>query len=136
MGCGILDAGAALELATSRPASTWAGISNSDGATCSALGNAPATWPSEKNQTIAFNPLPNKHVGDREFKVKATASSGLKVSFSAYGACSIKRGTVHLLVDGWCTIVASQAGNASYNLAPSVTQRFFVAKALHKKHHV
>ncbi len=136
MGCGTLDAGAALELATSRPASTWAGIPNTDGAVCTALGNAPATWPIEKNQTIAFKPISNKHVGDRDFKVKATASSGLKVSFTAYGACTIKRATVHLLVDGWCTIVASQAGNASYNLAPSVTQRFFVAKAHHKQHHV
>ncbi len=137
MGCGTLDAGAALELATSRPASAWAQTPNTDGAICSALGNAPATWPTEKNQTITFNAIANKHVGDRDFKVKATSSSGLKVSFTAYGACSIKGATVHLLVDGWCTIIATQAGNASFNLAQPVTQLFFVAKKAHsKKHHV
>jgi len=135
MGCGALDAGAALELATSRPASAWAGTPNTAGTVCSALGNAPATWPTEKNQTITFTAPPNKHVGDRDFKVKATASSGLKVSFSAYGSCSIKGTTVHLLVDGWCTIIATQAGNASFNLAPPVKQLFFVANKAHSKKH-
>jgi subtilisin family serine protease len=136
MGCGTLDAGAALGLAMSRPASAWAETPNTDGAVCSALGNAPAAWPSEKNQTITFKTLADKHVGDRDFKVKARASSGLPVSFSAYGSCSIRRATVHLLVDGWCTVIATQAGNASYNLAPSLTQRFFVAKGHRKRHHV
>ena len=135
MGCGTLDAGAALELATSRPASAWAETPNTDGAICSALGNAPATWPTEKNQTITFNAIANKHVGDRDFKVKATSSSGLKVSLTAYGACSIKGATVHLLVDGYCTIIATQAGNASFNLAQPVKQLFFVAKKAHSKKH-
>ena len=67
MGCGILDAGAALELATSRPASAWAETPNRAGAACSALGNAPATWPTEKNQTILFPALADKRLGGHDF---------------------------------------------------------------------
>jgi subtilisin family serine protease len=134
VGCGVLDAGAALELATSRPASAWAETPNATNAACSAFGGAPATWPSEKDQTITFAPIPDKRLGDRDVKVEARASSGLRVTFTAYGACTIRRATVHLLTEGWCTVIASQAGDATYNLARSVTQRFHVAKAEpHKK---
>jgi serine protease len=135
MGCGVLDAGAALELATSRPASAWADTPNTTGAVCTALGDAPATWPTEKTQTITFGAIANKRVGDRDFKVKAQASSGVPVSFTASGSCSIKRATVHPLVDGWCTITATQAGNAEFNVAQSVTQSFYIGKARPKKHH-
>jgi subtilisin family serine protease len=131
MGCGILDAGAALELATSRPASAWAETPNADGAACSALGNAPATWPTESEQTITFAALPNKHVGDHDFTPKASASSGLPVSFAASGTCSMKGSKVHILGKGWCTVTASQGGDATYNFATPVTQRFFIAKRRH-----
>jgi subtilisin family serine protease len=136
MGCGALDAGAALELATSRTASGWAETPNITGVVCTAFGNAPATWPKEKSQTITFRPIPDKHLGDPDFKVKATASSGLRVSFTTYGSCRVKDATVHLLRAGWCTITASQAGNANYKPARGVARLFFITKGRSKPHHV
>jgi hypothetical protein len=136
MGCGTLDAGAALELATSRPASAWAETPNASGAACTAFGNAPVGWPTEKSQTIVFAPIANKHLGDRDFTLKAHASSGLPLSFTAYGACSAKGTRIHLLHTGLCFVIAEQAGNDEYNAAASAMQRFFVAKKVPAKHHV
>ena len=87
---------------------------------------------SKLDQTISFGPLPNKNVGDPDFVVNATASSGLPVSLSASGQCTVTSpspGTVHLTGAGSCTITASQAGNATYNPAPSVSQSFKINKA-------
>src|SRR5439155_962646 len=84
------------------------------------------------NQTITFGPLPNKTFGDPDFPVSASASSGLPVSFSASGQCTVTSpspGTVHLTGAGSCTITASQAGDANYNPAPDVPQSFSIAKA-------
>jgi subtilisin family serine protease len=136
MGCGTLDAGAALELATSRRASAFATTPNTTGAVCSAFGDEPAAWPSEKSQTIVFGSVANKHLGDRDFNVKAHATSGLPFSFTVYGSCTMKGAKVHLLHTGWCTVIAEQGGNSDYKPATSVTQNFYVAKAVHKNHHV
>src|SRR5207253_6045322 len=84
------------------------------------------------NQTITFGPLANKTFGDPDFPVSATASSGLPVSFSASGQCTVTSpspGTVHITGAGSCTITASQAGNGTYNSAPDVPQSFSIAKA-------
>ena len=136
MGCGTLDAGAALELATSRPASAFATTPNTTGTVCSAFGDEPAAWPSEKSQTIVFRRMANKHLGDRDFKVKAYATSSLPLSFTVYGSCTMKGAKVHLLHTGWCTVIAEQGGNSDYKPATSVTQNVYVAKAVHKNHHV
>jgi hypothetical protein len=74
------------------------------------------------NQTIAFGPLPNKRFGDPPFSVSATASSGLAVTFSVSGACTLSGNTVTLTGPSGCAIKASQAGNANYNPAPDVIQ--------------
>ncbi|HEU5102567.1 MAG TPA: hypothetical protein VFU22_26265, partial [Roseiflexaceae bacterium] len=74
------------------------------------------------NQTISFGPLPLKRFGDPPFTVSATASSGLTVTFSASGACSISGNKVTLTGPGSCAIKASQAGNENYNPAPDVVQ--------------
>src|SRR5437016_9343077 len=81
------------------------------------------------NQTITFNALANKTFGNPDFNVSATASSGLSVSFSATGNCTISGNTVHLTGAGSCTITASQAGDANYNAATNVPQTFTIAKA-------
>src|SRR5213079_580373 len=81
------------------------------------------------NQTITFNALANKTFGNPDFNVSATASSGLSVSFSATGNCTIIGNTVHLTGAGACTITASQAGDANYNAATNVPQTFTIAKA-------
>src|SRR5205807_6000587 len=81
------------------------------------------------NQTITFNALANKTFGDADFNVSATASSGLSVSFTATGNCTIAGNTVHLTGAGSCTITASQPGNANFNAATDVPQTFNIAKA-------
>src|SRR5438094_6959186 len=81
------------------------------------------------NQTITFNALANKTFGDADFNVSATASSGLPVSFTATGNCSIAGNTVHITGAGSCTITASQSGNANFNAATDVPQSFNIAKA-------
>jgi hypothetical protein len=81
------------------------------------------------NQTITFGALSNKTFGDADFNVSATATSGLAVSFSATGNCTISGNAVHITGAGSCTITASQSGNASYNAAPDVQRSFNIAKA-------
>jgi hypothetical protein len=79
------------------------------------------------NQTIAFAPLADKTYGDPDFTVSATASSGLPVSFAASGSCTVTGASVHITSVGFCTVTASQSGNADFNAAPDVGQRFNVA---------
>ncbi len=74
------------------------------------------------NQTISFGALPNKRFGDPPFRISATASSGLPVTFSASGACTLTGTTVTLTGTSSCSIKASQAGNSNYNPAPDVIQ--------------
>jgi subtilisin family serine protease len=133
MGCGILDAGAALELATSRPATAWT-EANADGALCSAAGPAHPAWPTEVDQKIRFKRLPDRRLGDSDFVVHAAASSSLPVSFAASGYCTIRRATVHLTGEGACVVRASQAGNAHFKLAPSISRGFLIASALRPRH--
>jgi subtilisin family serine protease len=128
MGCGLLDAGAALELATSLAASA-AAASGTGSTACSTEGNQPATWPTELNQTITFKFLADKTLGDPDFTVRAAASSRLPVSFAANGDCRVNRATVHLVHDGMCTITASQAGNLDYYQALEVPRSFMIAPA-------
>ena len=61
-----------------------------------------------------------------DFTISATASSGLPVSFTASGTCTISSNTVHITGVGSCNITAHQAGNSNYNAAPDVSQTFTV----------
>jgi uncharacterized repeat protein (TIGR01451 family) len=81
------------------------------------------------SQTITFNALADKTYGDADFTVSATATSGLSVSFSGSGACSVTGNTVHITGAGTCTVTASQAGDTNYNAAANVDRAFNVAKA-------
>ncbi len=82
----------------------------------------------KKSQTIAFAALPNRTFGDADFTVSATASSGLPVSFTASGSCTIAGATIRLTAAGSCTIRASQAGDSTYYAAPSVSRSFTIAQ--------
>ena len=81
------------------------------------------------DQTIIFGALENKVLGDPDFVVNATASSGLAVSFAATGQCTVTDNTVHISGAGLCTITASQAGDSTFNPAPDVQQSFTIANA-------
>jgi hypothetical protein len=84
-------------------------------------------------QTISFTSTPPSpaDVGDPDYTVSATASSGLAVSFAAApssaGVCGVSGSTVSLDGPGTCVLVASQAGNGVYAAAPDVQQSFSVS---------
>jgi uncharacterized repeat protein (TIGR03803 family) len=90
--------------------------------------NLDLNGPVKTNQTITFAGLADKTISDADFAVSATASSSLAVTFAPSGACTMSGAVVHLTGAGSCTVTASQAGNASYNPAPSVPRSFTVAK--------
>ncbi len=79
-------------------------------------------------QTISFATLSAKVITDATFNLSATASSGLAVSFTSNSSsvCTLSGNTVILVAIGTCSITASQAGNAEYSAAASVTQTFSV----------
>ena len=77
-------------------------------------------------QTIAFNQLADKNVGDPPFTVSASTSAGLPVSFTASGQCTIAGTTITLAGAGTCTVTARQAGNLSYAAAADVAWSFTI----------
>jgi hypothetical protein len=83
---------------------------------------------SKGDQTITFNPLPTKTIGDPDFDLTATASSGLTVSYlSGNTAVATVTGTnVHIVGVGTSVITASQAGSALWNPATDVPQTLTV----------
>src|SRR4051794_14164583 len=86
----------------------------------------PSAAVNKLNQTITFGPIADRPYTDPDFQVSATASSGLPVSFTASGPCTVSGTTVHLTGYGDCTITAHQPGNDDYNAAPDVPQTFHV----------
>ena len=79
-------------------------------------------------QTITLGALPGRTYGET-FQLPATASSGLTVSYSASGACTVAGNFVQPNGVGTCTITANQAGNATYFAAPQQVQVFPVTSA-------
>jgi len=65
----------------------------------------------------------SKTVGDADFDLSATATSGLAVTYisSNTSVATISGSTVHIVGAGTTTITASQAGNSSYAAATPVT---------------
>ena len=82
-------------------------------------------------QTISFDAIPRQIFGVSPFVVAAQSSSLLPVSFASTtsAVCRVASDLVMLLNSGTCSITASQAGNASYNAATSVTRNFTVSTA-------
>jgi len=132
MGCGVLDAEAAVALATSRSTPEW---SRHDGTSdpCSVDGAQAPAWPIEAFQTISFKRLPGKTMADPDFRVGAAASSGLPVSFRTSGTCTNRGTLIHLSGIGVCAVTASQAGNANFNPARSVVRTFSITNARGKR---
>ncbi|MDQ5820826.1 MAG: hypothetical protein M3540_05245, partial [Actinomycetota bacterium] len=81
------------------------------------------------SQSITFTsdpPEPARVGGD--YAPSASASSGLPVSFSADGACTVSVSIVALAAAGTCTLTARQAGNAAY-LPAQAQQEFAIVAA-------
>ena len=85
---------------------------------------------SKLNQTITFNAIPTKDIGDADFSAGASASSGLTVSFgsSNTAVATIDGTNIHIVGVGTAIITASQAGNTNYNAAADVSQTLTVSK--------
>ncbi|GAB3540662.1 hypothetical protein GCM10027443_38910 [Pontibacter brevis] len=80
------------------------------------------------DQTIAFDPIPDKTLEDDPFTVSATASSGLPVTFSILsGPATISGNVVTLTGTGEVVVRASQLGDDTYNAAPPVDRAFNVS---------
>jgi sugar lactone lactonase YvrE len=92
---------------------------------CTAVFNVPGL----QDQTITFDAIGDQPFFDQPFSVTATASSGLPVSFSAFGHCSVNGSAVTATGLGSCTITATQAGNAGFNAAPPVSRAFAIVQA-------
>lgn len=69
------------------------------------------------DQSIAFPAVPETPVTSGPVAVHATASSGLPVIYTSTtpDVCTISGTSVTLLTAGTCSIVATQAGDATYN---------------------
>ncbi|MBC7781035.1 MAG: ExeM/NucH family extracellular endonuclease, partial [Proteobacteria bacterium] len=83
----------------------------------------------QQSQTITFAALADRPLGSSPFPVSASASSGLAVSFSTSTStvCTVNGNTVTLVAAGTCTILADQAGNATFAPAPQVSRSFQVS---------
>ena len=86
------------------------------------------------SQVIDFGTITKKGISQSPVTVRATASSGLSVSFTTttLTVCAVEptgHGTKIILLEaGICTVRASQAGNATYSPAKAVRRSFTVTK--------
>jgi len=94
-----------------------------DGSYASSSGTNSLTV-AKASQTITFGALADKTTSDPPFTVSATASSGLTVTFSASGNCTVSGNTVTITAAGTCTVTALQAGDSNFNAAASVPRSF------------
>jgi hypothetical protein len=82
-------------------------------------------------QAITFSQPANKALAQSPVTVSATATSKLVVTFTTTTPTVCTAGgtngtSIKLLKLGTCTVVANQAGNATYAAAPAVTRSFSV----------
>jgi len=80
------------------------------------------------DQTIIFDVLSDKHFGDVDVTLSATASSGLTVSFNVSAPATLVGNTMSFPANGGATVTitvtASQAGDANHNAATDVIHTF------------
>ncbi len=86
----------------------------------------------QASQTITFGALANQTLADSPVGARATASSGLAVSFTTTtpSVCTsggVDGATITLATAGICTVQANQAGDATYRPAPAVKRHFRVS---------
>ncbi len=76
------------------------------------------------NQTLYFNPLPEKTYGDPNFSPGATVTSNLLITYTSdnTNVAAIVNDSIHITGAGTANIKASQPGNNNYNPANSITQ--------------
>lgn len=82
------------------------------------------------NQTITFGALTNRQIGDANFNLTATASSGLTVQYESSNplVATVSGSTVTIVGAGSIDITASQPGNTNYNAATNVVRSLTVTQ--------
>ena len=92
----------------------------------SASGDTGSVQQLTRSQTITFPAILGQTLGTADFPANATASSGLPVTLTPTGNCTIVGGLIHLTGAGPCTITASQPGNTDYSAATPVAHAFSI----------
>ncbi len=88
------------------------------------------TYDVQTSQTITFPSIGNQMYGVPPITLNASASSGLPVSYAVIsGPATVNGNMLTITGTGSITVQASQAGNASYAAAASVSQTFTVNPA-------
>ena len=74
------------------------------------------------HQSITFTPITTTQYALSQLMLSASASSGLPVTLSSATptVCTLSGNTASLLIAGTCDIHATQAGNATYAVAPLI----------------
>ena len=86
------------------------------------------TFVDRSAQDVSLVPLDDVTYGDPPQVLEASASTGLPVTLSATGPCTIADATVVIEGAGDCLVTASQAGNEDY-LPASTKESFTIAPA-------
>ena len=85
---------------------------------------------SQVAQTITFPAPASPAAYNTSFAVSATSTSGLTVTITPSGVCSISSGTVTMTSGiGTCTLTASQSGSVEYSAAANVVNTVTAALA-------
>lgn len=91
----------------------------------------------KKYQLISFGPLSNKRIGDADFTIAATASSGLPVTYSSSDTSIAHvdaQGKVQVNAPGTVQLTAMQPGNDVYNAASALQSFTVIPFALRAEH--
>jgi hypothetical protein len=81
----------------------------------------------KKSQTIIFPTISNQ-TNPGTYNVSASTSSGLSLTFSATGDCTISGSIITFSTVGSCTVTATQGGNSTY-LSKSISRSFTILDA-------
>ncbi len=84
------------------------------------------------SQTITFPTILSKNYKDPDFNPGATSSLGLPITYTSSNATilTVVNGQLHIVAPGTSTITATQAGNANYLAAASISQDIQVVFSL------
>jgi autotransporter-associated beta strand protein len=87
----------------------------------------------KKTQSVSFEALAGKKLGDRDFQLHASATSGLTVAYTSSDTTivTIANDIVHIKREGSVTITASQSGNEFYEPATAVSHELVIIKLPH-----
>ena len=80
-------------------------------------------------QSITFSTISNVIFGTTPPRLTPTASSGLPVTMSASGGCTMVNGQLLMAQAGTCTLTATQVGSLSFEAATPVVRTFTIIPA-------